>query len=96
MNNKILKIVVTLVVTVAILINISCTDQSHRLKERKTALPIYLRVGSSYLSRNHKKEESSQSLHRLLLMLQKSLDSVQVHEMPTMELSVGLGEFSKI
>jgi peptidoglycan hydrolase CwlO-like protein len=106
MKRKLLKTVLTLVVILIILLNVSYTRQN-RLMERKAALPIYLLVRSP---RNLKKEESSQSLQRLLLMLQKSLDSVQVqvdkankenksgfhYEMLVMELSVSLGEFSKI
>ena len=99
LTNRVFKTVVTLVGILTILLNISCTAQSHRLKERKAALPIYLRVLSF---RNFKKEELIKSLHRMLRMLQKSLDRIQVqvdrvnnenksgffYEMPIMELPV--------
>ncbi|MCK5023308.1 MAG: hypothetical protein KAS04_03990 [Candidatus Aenigmarchaeota archaeon] len=70
------KTVVTVAVILTILLNIY-SNRQNRLQERKAGMPIYLRVRSSSLSRNRKIEESSQSLHRLLRMLQKSLNSVQ-------------------
>lgn len=78
MKKRIFSKLVTLAVTVAILLNISFSLQSHILNESKAAMPIYLRYRHSSYPRNRKKEESRQSLHRLIRLLQKSLSSVQM------------------
>ena len=105
-SKKVFKTAVIILVIVVFITNICCVQQN-RMAEKKAAMPVYLGVRSF---RNLKKEESRQSLQRLLRMLQKSLGSVQVrvdkankenksgfhYEMPIMELPVSLGEFSKI
>ncbi|MGD2091869.1 MAG: hypothetical protein PVH61_37195 [Candidatus Aminicenantes bacterium] len=105
-SNKAFKTAVIILVIVVFITNICCVQQN-RMAERKAATPVYFRVRSAP---NRKKEESIQSLHRLLRMLQNSMGSVQVrvdkankenksgfhYEMPKMELPVSLGEFSKL